>query len=173
VSKFGFALALLAGAGVAHAGDAFDGLKCDADIAKALVGKKIPNGPVVGIEKRYAALQLKHEGSEELDDPLFYEAWTICGNTYHVLLKKDVIKDVVKADHSKAAPAFLGSCNDKGTPTEHEVLAILKPTGADKENRLPAATAWRVDYPGARFVSIDASNLMCPHEGIATADGGP
>ena len=108
MSKFGFALALLAGAGVAHAGDAFDGLKCDADIAKALVGKKIPNGPVVGIEKRYAALQLKHEGSEELDDPLFYEAWTICGSTYHVLLKKDVIKDAVKADHSKAAPAFLG-----------------------------------------------------------------
>jgi hypothetical protein len=81
--------------------------------------------------------------------------------------------DAVKADHSKAAPAFLGSCDDKGTPTEHEVLAILKPTGADKENRLPAATAWRVDYPSARFVSTDASNLMCPHEGIATADGGP
>jgi len=173
VTKIGFALALLAGAGVAHAGDAFDGLKCDADIAKALVGKKLPNEPVAGIEKRHAALQLKHEGSEELDDPLFYEAWTICGSTYHVLLKKDAIKDVVKADHSKAAPAFLGSCNDEGTPTEHEILAILKPGGADKENRLPAATAWRVDYPGARFVPIDAANLMCPHEGIATADGGP
>jgi hypothetical protein len=173
VSKIGFALALLAGASVAHAGDAFDGLKCDADIAKALIGRKMPNGPVVDIEKRHAALRLKHEGSEELDDPLFYEAWTICGSTYHVLLKKDVIKDAVKADHSKAAPAFLGSCDDKGTPTEHEILAILKPTGADKENRLPAATAWRVDYPSARFVSTDASNLMCPHEGIATADGGP
>lgn len=173
MSKSGFALALLACAATAHAGDAFDGLKCDGDIAKALVGRKIPNEPVAGIEKRHAALALKHEGSEELDDPLFYEAWTICGSTYHVLLKKDAITDVVKADHSKSAPAFLGSCNDKGTPTEHEILAILKPTGADKENRLPAATAWRVDYAHAKFVSIDAANLMCPHEGIATADGGP
>jgi hypothetical protein len=173
MSRRWVAVALLFGAGVAQAGDAFDGLKCDADIAKALVGKKIPNEPVVGIEKRHAALQLRHEGSEELDDPLFYEAWTICGGTYHVLLKKDVIKDAIRADHSKAAPAFLGSCNDNGKPTEYEILAILKPTGADKDNRLPAATAWRVDYPSARFVPTDAANLMCPHDGIATADGGP
>ncbi|HEX5122860.1 MAG TPA: hypothetical protein VFV97_06405 [Rhodanobacteraceae bacterium] len=173
MSKAGFALALLAGAAAAHAGDAFDGLKCDADIAKAIVGRTIPNEPVAGIEKRHAAIQLKHEGSEEIDDPLFYEAWTICGSSYHVLLKKDVIKDAVKADHSKAAPAFLGSCEENGKPTEHEVLAILKPTGADGKNQLPAASAWRIDYPSARFVPIDAANLMCPHNGIATADGGP
>jgi hypothetical protein len=173
VSKSVIVLALLTSACAAHAGDAFDGLKCDADVAKALVGKKIPNEPVAGIEKRHAALQLKHEGSEELDDPLFYEAWTICGSTYHLLLKKDAIKDAVRADHSKSAPAFLGSCGEKGAPSEHEVLAILRPTGADKDNRLPAATAWRIDYASARFVSIDAANLMCPHEGIATADGGP
>lgn len=173
MSRSWFAFALLAGAVAAHAGDVFDGLKCDDGIAKALVGKKIPNGPVVGIEKRHTALELKHEGSEELDDPLAYEAWTICGDTYHILLKKDVIKDAVKADHSKAAPAFLGACEDNGTPTEHEVLAILKPTGADKANRLPAATAWRIDYAHTRFVSTDPANLMCPHDGIATADGGP
>lgn len=173
MSRSWFALALMASAGAAQAGDAFDALKCDSDIAKAVVGKKIPNEPVVGIEKRHAALGLKHEGSEEIDAPLFYEAWTICGSTYHVLLKNDVIKDAVKADHSKAAPAFLGSCNENGTPTEHEVLAILKPTGADQANRLPAAIAWRIDYSRERFVPIEGPRLMCPHEGIATADGGP
>ena len=173
MSKSWIVLALLAGSSVAQAGDAFDGVTCDADVAKAITGKKIPNEPVVGIEKRHAALQLKHEASEEIDAPLFYEAWTICGSTYHVLLKNDVIKDAVKADHSKAAPAFLGSCEENGKPTEHEVLAILKPTGADAKNQLPAAVAWRVDYSHERFAPIDSPKLMCPHEGIATSDGGP
>ena len=173
MSKSWVALALLAGAVAAHAGDAFDGLKCDADIGKALVGKQIANGPVVATEKRHAALGLKHEGSEELDDPLFYEAWTICGGTYHLIVRKDVVADAVRADHSKAAPAFLGTCDEGGTPTKTEVLAILKPAGAPNGAALPATTAWRIDEKQARFVTMSPDKLLCPRDGIATVDGGP
>lgn len=169
MSKFGFALALLAGAGVAHAGDAFDGLKCDADIAKALVGKHIANEPVAATEKRHADINLKHEGSEELPKSLDYEAWAICGGTYHFIVRKDVVADVVRADHSKAAPAFLGTCDEGGAPAKGEVLAILKPSGAD---RLPATAAWRIDVANARFVATSPDKLMCPRDGIATVDGG-
>jgi hypothetical protein len=171
VSKSGFALALLAGAAAAHAGDAFDGLKCDADIAKAIVGKKVPNGPSIELEKRHAALGLKLEDSDMLDEPLDYEAWTICGSTYHVLLKKDVVTDAVKADHSKASPSFLGPCDENGKQTGDTVLAILKPSD-DAAAKWPATAAWRIDAKKARFVPLDASKLVCSRDGIATLDGG-
>ena len=149
-------VALLAGAGGAHAGDAFDAVKCDGDVVKALVGKRIPNGPAVKLEKRHAAIGLKLEGSDMLDDPLDYEAWTICGSTFHVIVKKDVVTDAVKADHSKAAPAFLGPCEQNGKRMDDSVLAILKPDDGTADT-LPATAAWRIDAKKARFVAIDAA----------------
>lgn len=171
MSRTVFALALLAGAATAHAGDAFDGLKCDADVAKAIVGKRIPNGPAAELEKRHAALGLKLEDSDMLDEPLDYEAWTICGSTYHVLLKHDVVSDAVKADHSKAAPSFLGPCDENGKLMSDTVLAILKP-GDAAAAKLPATAAWRIDAKKARFVAMNPANLLCSRDGISTIDGG-
>lgn len=174
MSRSWFAFALLAGAVTAHAGDAFDGLNCNEDIAKALVRKSLANGPVEALEKKHAAIGLRHEGSEELPKSLDYEAWTICGSTYHFIMRKDVIADVVRADHSKTAPSFLGTCDERGAPAKYEVLAILKTPSASKdEARLPATAAWRIDDAHARFVEISPVNLMCPRDGIATVDGGP
>ena len=132
-SKYWFVFALSASASAAHAGDAFDGLQCGGDVGKTLAGKHIGNGSVAALEKRHAAIGLKHEGSEELAHSLDYEAWTICGSTYHFIVRKDVVADVVRADHSKTAPAFLGTCDENGAPTKYEVLAILKPDSADLE----------------------------------------
>jgi len=171
VAKSWFVLALVAGAVAAHAGDAFDGLKCDADVAKALVGRRLANAPVEATEKRHLALGLRHEGSEELSESLDYEAWTICGGTYHFIVRKDIVADVVRADHSKAAPAFLGTCEEGGVSSKDEVLAILK-AGDASAAKLPATSVWRIDKAHARFVAIGADKLMCPRDGIATADGG-
>ena len=171
MSRSWILVALLAGAGSAHAGDAFDAVTCDGDVVKALVGKKVPNGPAVELEKRHAAIGLRLEGSDMLDDPLDYEAWTICGSTFHVILKKDVVADAVKADHSKAAPSFLGPCERNGQRMDDSVLAILKP-GSDAADKLSASAAWRIDAKNARFVVMDPAGLMCPRDGIATADGG-
>lgn len=164
-------VALLAGANSAHAGDAFDGVSCDGDAVKALVGKKIPNGPAAELEKRHAAIGLRLEGSDTLDDALDYEAWTICSSTYHLILKKDIVTDGVKANHSKAAPSFLGACEQNGQRMDASVLAILK-QGSDTAEKLPATAAWRIDAKNARFVAADPAGLMCPRDGIATADGG-
>jgi hypothetical protein len=164
-------VALFAARGVAEAGDAFDRVACEGDIAKSLVGGKIPNGPAAEIEKRHAAIGLKLEDSDMLDEPLDYEAWTICGSTYHVILKKDVVTDAVKADHSKAAPSFLGPCEQNGTLMGDSVLAILNP-GADTAGKLPASAAWRIDAKKARFIAIDPAGLMCSRDGISTLDGG-
>lgn len=171
MSRSWFLVALLAGARIAHAGDAFDGVKCDGDIVKALVGAKIPNGPAVDTEKRHTALGLRLEGSDMLDEPLDYEAWTICGSTYHVILKKDIVTDAVKADHSKTAPSFLGSCEQNGKPMGGTLLAILK-ANSDAGAKLPATAAWRIDAKKARFAAMDPAGLMCSRDGIATVDGG-
>lgn len=171
MSRYWMMLALFVAAADAHAADAFDKVHCDADVAKALIGQKIPNGPASELEKRHAALGLKLEGSDMLDDPFNYEAWTICGDTYHVISKKDVVADAVKADHSKATPAFLGACDKDGVPMRETTLAILK--AQDGAEKLPATAAWTLDEHRGKFVAISADKLMCPRDGIATADGGP
>ena len=164
-----------------HARDAFDDVKCGGLVPNALVGKHLDNGPVEATEKKHADLGLKHEGSEEVSDSLNYEAWTVCGGSYHLLVRGDVIRGVVRADHSRSEPAFLGTCEAGGTPTSYPVFAILQGFGpgssdhasADPKTLMHAKTAWRIDAAKARFVAISAGELMCPREGVATADGGP
>jgi len=164
------AFVLIIAARNSRAADAFDAVRCDADVGKALVGKKIKNEPVAAIEKRHAAIALKDEGGDEISESLFYQSWTICGASYHLLERHDVVSDVVRADHSKSAPSFLGTCTVDGKETSYSVLAILDPSG--KDDTLPAKTAWRIDEANAKFVAMDAKGLACPRAGIATADGG-
>jgi hypothetical protein len=164
-----------------HARDAFDDVKCGGLIANALVGKHLENGPVSATERKHADLGLKHEGSDDVSDSVTYEAWTVCGGSYHLLVRGDVIRGVVRADHSRSAPAFLGICDASGSPTSYQVLAILKTPDAasgghaspDDKTSMPAETAWRIDESNAKFVPMSPSGLMCPRQGVSTADGGP
>jgi len=151
------------------AGDAFDAVRCDGDVGKALVGKKIGNEPVMQIEKRHSALGLKDEGGEEISDSLSYQSWTICGGSYHILERKGVVRDVIRADHSKKSPAFLGACSVDGSATPYSVFAIL---ADDDKATLPASTAWRIDESSAHFIHLETKGMTCPRDGIATVDGG-
>ncbi len=167
------ALALVALLTAAHgvsAKDAFDAVKCDGDVARALVGQKIGNEPVAAIEKRHAAIGLKDEGGDEISDSVFYQSWTICGGSYHVLERGDIVRDVVRTEHSKTAPEFVGACEAGGKPVDGTVLAILDASGSGA--MLSAKSAWRIDEKKTKFVAIDAAGLTCARSGIATADGG-
>lgn len=174
-----FAVAFLMGEGYAH--DAFDDVNCGGLVANALVGKHLDNGPVEATEKKHADLGLKHEGSDDISDSLTYEAWTVCGGSYHLLVRSDVIHGVVRADHSKSAPAFVGTCESNGSPTAYPVFAILKAadatsgghTSPNDKTSLPAETAWQIDEANAKFVRMNPSGLVCPKQGISTVDGGP
>jgi hypothetical protein len=166
-------LALIAALTATHgvcAKDAFDAVKCDGDVAKTLVGKTIGNEPVAAIEKRHAAIGLRDEGGDEISDSVSYQSWTICGGSYHVLERGGVVRDVVRAEHSKSAPEFVGTCEARGKPADGTVLAILDASGGGA--MLPAKSAWRIDEAKTKFVAIDAAGLACPRSGIATADGG-
>jgi len=72
-----FGLALLCGP--AEAKDAFDGIRCGDDVARALIGKTMPDGTAVKIEAAHKAIGLKDEGADEVSDNLQTVAWTICG----------------------------------------------------------------------------------------------
>ncbi|MET0231499.1 MAG: hypothetical protein ABW186_11260 [Rhodanobacteraceae bacterium] len=166
-------LAFAAALTLAHTGwakDAFDAVECDGDVANALVGGKIGSGPVASIEKRHAAISLRDEGGDEISDSVSYQSWTICGGSYHLLERGGVVRDVVRAEHSKSTPEFVGTCEAGGKPAGGTVLAILDASGGGAT--LPAKSAWRIDEAKTKFVAIDAAGLTCPRSGIATADGG-
>ena len=180
------AVLLLAGARYGAAHDAFDAVKCDGDVAKALVGGKVANARIAEIEKAHAAIGLKNEGGDEITDSVTMQAWTICGRSYHLLERDGVIRDVLHAEHSARSPAYLGPCEASGSTTPYLVFAILDaPASADAKDAKPAhaspsdktalkaSAAWRIDESAVRFVPVETQGLTCPRSGISTADGGP
>lgn len=172
---FAVAGSLIATAQIATAKDPFDAVVCDGDVAKALVGQNTGAEPPFALEKRHIAIGLKAEGGDEIRGEgsvpgwVFYESYTLCGASYHLLEKGGVIRDVIRADHSKVSPSFLGTCKVDGVETKNQVLAVLYAGDAES---LPAKSAWRIDESAAKFVSMDTKGLTCPRSGIATADGG-
>ena len=163
-----------------QAHDAFDAVKCEGDVAAALSGKHLGAESDDVLEKKHASIGLKVEGGEIISDDLNYASWTLCGGSFHALERGNVIRSVVRADHSRSAPAFLGQCELNGKSMSGLVFAILKPSGTDHGNAsahdhtlMPASSAWRIDEKSGRFVEISADGMMCPRDGVATADGGP
>src|SRR5258708_34643424 len=79
-------LPLFCGSSV-YAGDGFESVRCGSDIAKALIGRKTSNEPVVAIEARHKDLQLKDLGAEIIsdDERLNLIFWRICGGETAVL----------------------------------------------------------------------------------------
>ena len=88
----------------ARAADEFDGIKCDVDIAKALVGKRSSNGPVAMIEQRHKDLGLKDLGGTEISDRLSLVSWRICGKEFAELIEKNLVRDVLPTPNSLRSP---------------------------------------------------------------------
>jgi hypothetical protein len=160
------------GSGQAARADEFAKLQCGADIPKALIGARSANERVVVTEKKYGKLGLKHLGADEISDNLSSINWLICGAEYIMLVdRRNIIGDVMPwPAHSKQSPAFSGICRRGGKESPEIVVAILDGTRAG--DPLPAAIAWKIDQPRAKFVKISTDGLLCPRSGIYTVDGG-
>jgi hypothetical protein len=159
--------------GSVYAGDGFESMRCGSDIAKALIGRKTSNEPVVKIEARHKDLQLKDLGAEIIsdDERLNLIFWRICGEEYAVLQDGDVVKDALKfPKHSKDTPQFDGSCqlNEKDLPGV--VLGVLK--NEEGAATLQAIVAWKIDEKKKKFISLSTEGVRCSRDGISTADGG-
>ena len=163
--------------------DPFSGIKCGADIPKALIGKRESRERAALLEERHKDLGLKDLGGSEISDRLFLASWRICGSEYDLLLdtKSGLIRDVLPfPPHSAASPQFIGACQVDGKDVPGPVLAILNNSArynARDENlvktMLKATAAWNIDEAKMKFVKRPTENLACPLDGIATQDGGP
>ena len=163
--------------------DEFGGIKCEADISRALVGKRASNGRVAVLEERHKDLGLKNLGGTEISDRLFLNSWQICGSEYEVLVNttNGLIRDVLSFPrHSATAPMFIGTCQTDGKETPETVVAVLNNSaGANARDEklaqtmLKATAAWKIDKTKQKFVQRSTDNLRCPLGGIVTQDGGP
>jgi hypothetical protein len=173
---------LIIACGKVWAVDEFAGLKCGADIPKALVGKHDSNEPVAVIEGRHKDLGLKNLGSSDVTDTLFLVSWQICGSEYELLVHESgLIRDVLPfPPHSRTSPMFIGRCQTAGQKSPGSVVAVLNNSAgynpkdeklADK--MLKATAAWKIDEAKGKFVQQPTEKLACPLSGIVTQDGGP
>ena len=132
--------------------DEFQNLKCGTDIAKALIGKRSSNEPIVESEKKYRALSLKGLGADEIADGLSSVNWLICGAEYVELIdRRGGVRDALAfPPHSRSEPAFSGICQAKGRDLPDTILAVLD--GSTAADPLPVKTAWKIDQKGIKFV---------------------
>jgi len=156
-----------------YAGDGFESVRCGSDIAKALIGRKTSNEPVVAIEARHKDLQLKDLGAEIIsdDERLNLIFWRICGEEYAVLEDGNIVKDALKfPKHSKDLPEFVGSCQLNGKDLPGVVVGVLK--NEEGAATLPAAKVWKIDQKQKKFVELPTEGLRCSRDGISTEDAG-
>ena len=154
--------------------DGFSGIRCGADVPKALIGRFRRNERVVVIENRHKDLGLKDLGGTDISDrpPLFASSWKICGDEYMLLEDAhSVVRDVLKVpEHSKRSPEFIGACQLNGTKMSGVVIAILD--NKEATATLSANAAWKLDEKRARFTKLSTEGIRCPRDGIITEDGG-
>jgi hypothetical protein len=129
--------------------DEFQKVRCGADIPNALIGQRGPTERIVVLEKKYAALGLKHMGADEISDRLSSINWMICGAEFMLLVDR---------------------CQSGGRDLPDIFVAILD--GASTADFLPVVTAWKIDKQRAKFIKVSSEGLLCPRSGIYTVDGG-
>lgn len=163
---------LLLSCAAARAQDEFAGLRCDADIPRALIGKRESNATVMATEAKHKQLQLKHLGADIISDDMNTISWSICGKEFMVLDKRSVIGDVIEFPaHSKTSPAFGGACQIKGRERKDVIVGVLDDTSGTAP-LLPAKAVWRIDEKAAKFVKMDTGDMLCPRSGVYSIDGG-
>jgi hypothetical protein len=174
---------LLTVCGKAWALDEFAGIKCGADIPKALVGKRDSNERAAVLEERHKDLGLKDLGGAEISDRLFLASWQICGSEYELLVntKNGLVRDVLPfPPHSAASPMFIGTCQADGKKIPEAVVAVLNNSARYNardeklaKTMLKATAAWKIDETKEKFAKQSTESLECPLDGIVTLDGGP
>jgi hypothetical protein len=170
VAIFMLVLTVFCGSSVCDA-DGFDSVRCESDVRKALLGRKMSNERIVVLEERHNDLGLKDLGGQEISDRLFLISWRICGEEYVLLEDQDVVRDVLKfPKHSKDSPEFIGSCQLNGHDVPGFAIGVLK--NEDGVKILPAVIAWKIDDKQMKFVKLQTEGLRCSRDGIITTDGG-
>ena len=163
----GVFLVALAACAPASARDGFEKVRCDGDIAKALIGQRGANEPVMAIEARRKNLGLRDLGASDFG-AFSQITWLICGEEFTVLEdnRSNLVRDALQIPpRSKGHREFQGLCKLNGQPMADSVVAILSDQSGESE--LPAEVAWQIDEKAVKFVKASTDGLLCPRDGIS------
>ena len=147
----------------APAASGFDGLDCGSDIAAALKGREIPNGPVVELEQRHAALKLEGLGATGMEvegDPWTLVGWMICGTEYLVLEKAARVRDVLPSPTGPGGVrSELVSCRRDGEALAG--TAVVFPATQPADWSTPPAQVWLIDDTAVAFRKLEGAGILC------------
>src|SRR5262249_18130885 len=150
--------------------DPFRGIQCDSDVVKTLTGRRMGKETSKSMEERHKDIGLADLGGDMVSDELFLGSWKICNQEYLILIdNRDIISDVLKfLEHSKQTPEFIGECEVNGVHKSDVIVAVLD--NAAGKGLLPAKAAWMINKKTKKFVKVPTEKLLCPRNGIITAD---
>ena len=160
----------------AWAVDAFAAIKCGADIPKALIGKRMSEGPGSLTEQRHNKdIGLKDLGADEAEpgDTVTLIGWQICGNEYQMLVNNhSIITDVISIPpRSKNLLEVHGYCQINAKDFPQAIFAVVDNSAgyslSDKslaKKMLTAKFAWKIDQANQRFVPLPAETVACSLE---------
>jgi hypothetical protein len=145
--------------------DAFSAVRCDADVRKALIGRRMPGGNVADIQRRYENIGAKDLGSMELTDDLFLGSWRICGKDVALLLDDDHIRDVLDLPvQSQQEPQFIGICHRDGKQLSETFIGTLRYEKG--EDLLAPVDLWEMQERPPRFAKSSVHGMRCERSGI-------
>jgi hypothetical protein len=152
ISKILLSIALVLSGGRCLAAEAaFDGITCQMDITKTLMGRSMPSGRVVEIEAKYSKLGLKNiEGYGLPEDPYFLGTWLICGSQYLILRKPSspIIQDVLKSPTTySSASSTIANCSEANKSWRGVIIfqpETAKPPWSTQE-------IWEIDQSAIKF----------------------
>lgn len=137
----------------AAADNDFTGIRCDSEIAPALIGRHMENAPVKDIEKKYQKLNLHDMGADEISDQWSLIAWEICDRFVMLLQNGDRVMDAIPL------PAIAES--------EIPMLMTCRAGNKDLQNVLPVIRknkiikAWQADLHAKKLKPLTTTNLSC------------
>lgn len=147
----------------APAENGFDGLDCGSDNAAALKGQEMPNGPVLELEQRYAALKLEGLGATGMEvegDPWTLVGWMICGTEYLVLEKAATVRDVLQSPTGPGgARSELVSCRRDGEALA--ATAVAFPASQPADGSKPQSQVWLIDDAAVAFRKLEGAGIVC------------
>ncbi|MBN2317913.1 MAG: hypothetical protein JXR49_02500 [Acidobacteria bacterium] len=140
----------------------FDGISCQSDIAKALIGRYMPNEAIFKTKAKYPNLRLTYLGGFGMpEDPYFLGTWVICGTEYLILENpSSIVQDVLKSPipYTSARSTFADCTAEKGQ--RWPMAIIFQPITAGKPPLL-VQKIWEIDESKIKFRSVSDGNFSC------------
>ena len=139
----------------------FDGITCQTNILKTLVGRHMPNAKVADIESRYRGIHLKYLGGFGLpEDPYFLGTWLICGTEYLVLEKQSIVRDVLQSPLPfERAQSVLADCTAEKGP--HWTTAVIFLPESRGQPPWSVEELWVIDEGNLKFRRVHDGRVSC------------